>query len=352
MSATMMTDSDDIARTAHRAAAACTGLDAAAAARRLAEDGVLGLLAPEEVGGLGLPLSVAGPVVAAGAAELLAFPLTEALLLARLLARVAPDTAAAIVEGQEVATIAWRGRLRATGAGAGAALAGAGAALDGTVGRAALAGEARWLVAAVDGGGALIDLRAPGVAVQEDMTGLDLERPAAMVTLCAVPATLLVAAGADWSALLADAQLLRAAESLGSAEACLEAAVAHVTQRRQFGRALVANQALRHELARHKLALENARHALDHALSAAEQDPQGRAMARLVARATAAEAGPLICEGAVQLHGGMGFTWDVPMHRHLRRVREAAAQCDPVGARAALAERIDEPADAEQGWAA
>jgi alkylation response protein AidB-like acyl-CoA dehydrogenase len=345
MSATMMTDSDDIARTARRAAAACTGLDAAAAARRLAEDGVLGLLAPEEVGGLGLPLSGAGPVVAAGAAELLAFPLTEALLLARLLARVAPDTAAAIVEGQEVATIAWRGRLRATGAGAGAAL-------DGTGGRAALAGEARWLVAAVEGGGALIDLRAPGVAVQEDMTGLDLERPAAMVTLRAVPATLLVAAGADWSALLADAQLLRAAESLGSAETCLEAAVAHVTQRRQFGRALVANQALRHELARHKLALENARHALDHALSAAAQDPQGRAMARLVARATAAEAGPLICEGAVQLHGGMGFTWDVPMHRHLRRVREAAAQCDPVGARAALAERIDEPADAEQGWAA
>jgi len=344
MSATTM-DSDDIARTARRAAAACTGLDVSATARRLAEDGVLGLMAAEEVGGLGLPLSVAGPVVAAGAAELLAFPLTEALLLARLLVRVAPDVSVGIVEGEEVATIAWRGTLRTTGEG--------GVQLDGTVGRAALANEARWLVAGLEnGGGALVDLRAAGVTVQEDMTGLDLERPAYLVTLDGIRATRLIPAGPDWSALVADAQLLRAAEALGSAETCLEAAIAHVTQRRQFGRALVANQALRHDLARHKLALENAKHTLEHALSIAAQDPQGRSMARLVARATAAEAGPLICEGAVQLHGGMGFTWDVPMHRHLRRVREAAAQCNPVGARAALAQRIDEPGDSEQGWEA
>jgi alkylation response protein AidB-like acyl-CoA dehydrogenase len=340
-----MMDTDDIARTARRAAAACAGLDAAGAARRLAEDGILGLLAPEEAGGLGLPLSAAAPVVAAGAAELLPFPLAEALLLARLLARAAPDAAAAIVEGREVATVAWRGALRTEGG-----------ALHGAVGRAAMAGEARWLVAALEeGGAALVDLRAaaPGaVTVEEDMSGLDLERPAALVTLRGVPAAARIAEGADWSALRADAQLLRAAEMLGSAEHCLEAAIAHVTQRRAFGRPLVANQGLRFELARHKLALENARHALGHALAVAGQDPRGQSIARLVARATAAEAGVLLCEGAIQLHGGMGFTWDVPLHRHLRRVREAAAQCDPVGARAALAARVDEPAENEQGWAA
>lgn len=339
-----MMDTDDIARTARRAAAACAGLDAAGAARRLAEDGILGLLAPEEVGGLGLPLSAAGPVVAASAAELLSFPLTEALLLARLLASVAPDVAAGIVEGEEVATIAWRGALRLEGS----------ATLHGAVGRAAMAGEAQWLVAALEqGGAALVDLRAgPGVAVEEDLSGLDLERPSALVTLRGARATRLIPDGPDWSALLADAQLLRGAEMLGSAEHCLEAAIAHVTQRRAFGRPLVANQGLRFELARHKLALENARHALDHALAVAGQDPRGQSIARLVARATAAEAGVQLCEGAIQLHGGMGFTWDVPLHRHLRRVREAAAQCDPTGARAALAARVDEPAENEQGWAA
>ncbi len=340
-----MMDTDDIARTARRAAAACAGLDASAAARRLAEDGILGLLAPEEVGGLGLPLSMAAPVVAAGAAELLPFPLTEALLLARLLGRSAPDTATAIVEGREVATIAWRGALRAEGSGA----------LHGTVGRAPMAGEARWLVAALEeGGAALIDLRAASgsVTVEEDMSSLDLERPAALVTLRGVPAAQRIPAGADWSALLADAQLLRAAEMLGSGEHCMETAIAHITERRAFGRPLVANQGLRFELARHKLALENAKHALDHALAVAGQDPHGQSIARLVARATAAEAGPMLCEGAIQLHGGMGFTWDVPMHRHLRRVRDAAAQCDAIGARAALAARVDEPAENEQGWAA
>ncbi|MBW8271033.1 acyl-CoA dehydrogenase family protein [Caldovatus aquaticus] len=339
-----MSDTEEIARTARRAAAACAGLDAAGAARRLAADGILGLLAPEETGGLALPLPAAAPVAAADAAELLAFPLVEALLLARLLAPLAPEVAAAVVAGEAVATVAWRGALRLAENGA----------LHGTVGRAAMAREARWLVAALErGGAALVDLRAgPGVAVEEDPSGLDLERPAALVTVGGARAARLIPDGPEWSALRADAQLLRGAEMLGSAERCLEAAIGHLSGRRAFGRPLVANQGLRFALARHKLALENARHALAHALAVAGQDPRGRSIARLVARVTAAEAGLLLCEGAIQLHGGMGFTWDVPLHRHLRRVREAAAQCDPAGARAALAARLDEPAEEEREWAA
>ena len=146
-----------------------------------------------------------------------------------------------------------------------------------------------------------------------------------------------LARGAGWSALRADALLLGAAGALDAAQSCLDAAIAHVTQRRQFGRALVTNQSLRHELARQRLAMEGARLALDHALAAAPQDPWGHAPARLVCRVALADTAPRVVEAAIQLHGGMGFTWDLPLHRHLRRVREAAARCDATAAREALA---------------
>jgi alkylation response protein AidB-like acyl-CoA dehydrogenase len=145
-----------------------------------------------------------------------------------------------------------------------------------------------------------------------------------------------------WAALRADALLLRAAGALGAAEHCMERAIAHVTGRKQFGRSLVTFQGLRFELARHKLALEGARHALAHALALAPQDPRGESVARLVCQASAAEAAPMIVEGAIQLHGGMGFTWDLGLHRQLRRVKEAAAALDAVASRAALMQRLDQ----------
>lgn len=118
-----------------------------------------------------------------------------------------------------------------------------------------------------------------------------------------------------------------------------------MTQRRQFGRSLVSFQGLRFELARQKLALEGARAALAHALAVAGQDPRAEGVARLVARSSCADAAPAIIEASIQLHGGMGFTWDLGIHRQLRRAREAAGALDAVAARAALATRL------EQAWA-
>src|SRR3954471_13725236 len=96
---------EEIARTARRVAAECAGLDVAAVARRLGDAGMLGVLAPEEAGGLGLPLSAAAPVVAAAEAALLAFPLVETLLAARLL----PEIAGVLIGGEAVLTIAGAG---------------------------------------------------------------------------------------------------------------------------------------------------------------------------------------------------------------------------------------------------
>jgi alkylation response protein AidB-like acyl-CoA dehydrogenase len=137
---------------------------------------------------------------------------------------------------------------------------------------------------------------------------------------------------AAWAALAEDAELLRGALILGAAERCLDLAVAHVTDRRQFGRPLAAFQAMRHLLARQKLALEGIRGALTRA-AAADAAP----IARRAAFLAAAALGPQIAEAAIQAHGGMGFTWDIPLHRYLRRIRSLEAQGGAARLREALA---------------
>jgi alkylation response protein AidB-like acyl-CoA dehydrogenase len=114
--------------------------------------------------------------------------------------------------------------------------------------------------------------------------------------------------------------VLQAAACLGSAEVSLDMATTHVATRHQFGTALVANQAVRHMLARHKLSIEGLRSALDRCFMA----PGVTELKANIAFVHGVETGVATAEGAIQLHGGMGFTWDVPVHRHLRHVRSLA----------------------------
>ena len=137
-----------------------------------------------------------------------------------------------------------------------------------------------------------------------------------------------------WNLLCSDASVLRAAAILGSAEVCLTLAQEHASTRRQFGRALSYNQAIRHALARQKLGLEGIRHAITRSVG----DEAGT-LQRDVAFLAAGVYGSAVSEGALQIHGGMGFTWDVPVHRHLRRVRGLQAQGEASGAMAALGRR-------------
>lgn len=324
MSGTMIEGLDDMLSTARQAARAAAAMDMAAAAKALAADGLLGLLAPAEIGGLDLPLAAAAAVIGAAESELTAFPLVETVLAARLLAAEQPGIAERIVAGEALVSIAWAGRLAVQGGIA-----------TGTVGRAPAGGAAQFILCgAEDGGGLLLDAAAAGVTRSEDGS-FDLERPQARFAVAGAAVTTL-AVGSGWTALREDALLLGAAGALDAAQTCLDATIAHVTQRRQFGRSLVVNQGLRFELARQRLAMEGARLALEHALAAAPQDPWGRSPARLVARASVAETAPRVIEAAIQLHGGMGFTWDMPLHRHLRRAKEVAARCDAAAAREAL----------------
>lgn len=319
----------DFAASAARAVAACAGLDPTIQARRLADAGLLGVLAPATIGGLGLPLAFAVPVMAAAEAGLLAFPLLESLVIARHAASAAA-TAQAVVEGSRVGTVAWQGEVRATRRGGTIEL-------NGTVGAAPGAADADVLLLRVDREcAALVERRAAGVTVEEPSgIGLDPVERVVRLDRVTVAAPALLSAG-SWRAMEADACLLRAAAIMGGAERCLSLATEHAVQRRQFGHALCHNQAIRHALARHKLGLEGIRHVLERCVTRGDNAGEIERQAVFLA---ATAAGVAIAEGSLQVFGAMGFTWDMPLHRHVRRLRSLQAQAPGLGM-AALGRRV------------
>ncbi len=314
-------DPAEFVQSATRAIAACAGLAPWAQAARLAEDGLLGVLAPDAAGGLGLDLSFAVPVVAAAAAGLFGFPLLETMLLAAALG----DTALgkALVAGEATATIAWAGHATKTGD-----------RVDGVVGRAPAAAMCDVALVHTGAAAVLVRLDGAGVAVSGP-GGMDVDGPEHEITLANAPALATLTEDA-WVRLQSDAMVLRAAAIMGSAETCLQTAIDHVSTRQQFGRPLVAFQALRHALARQKLGIEDIRAAITRSLML-DAGTADAVLARRAAFAVAVQQGPAAIENALQLHGGMGFTWDVPLHRHLRRVRSWEMQGDAPAIRRAIA---------------
>lgn len=312
-------DPKEFEDTAQSVVEACENAEGIAAkAGVLAEAGLIGVSAPEEVGGLGLPLDFAVPVVAAAGAGLLGFPLIEAMVLSRALAKVDPVRAKAITNGKTVATIAWQGKAE-----------------EGVVGNAPMATEAgEVLVFKADGSAVLTAFGNEVVA--EAVPAFDVDAPEARVRLAgAVEGVKLSASIVDQ--MRADATILRTALVRGSAEKCLTLAVDYAQDRSQFGKPLSANQVIRHRLSRDKLAVETMRAALSRALGPVAGGDA--ALARETAWLSSARAGITVAESAIQVFGGMGFTWEVPLHRHLRQMRaqagygKAAQGVEELGAR-------------------
>ena len=321
----MTTSTDDLAafaETARHAVAACAELPMPARAERLAADGLLGILSPEDAGGLGLDAAFAIPVMQAAGAGLLGYPLLESLLLGAAFGD--HPLAADIVLGRRIATIAWAGTATL-----------ASGRLHGTVGRAPLAGDADLILVATVDGAALVDRTSSGVSVTAAV-GIDLEAPEAEITLGGTAPIALLGAEAT-ARLHADARILWSAAIQGAAEACLTLAVEHTSTRVQFGRPLVMFQVLRHALARQKLAAEHIRAALTRYTTLAAAGASEARIAGQVAFAAATRFGTASIESALQLHGGMGFTWDLPLHRHLRRIRTWEAQGDSVALHRSIA---------------
>ena len=200
----------------------------------------------------------------------------------------------------------------------------------------------------------LVDAAGPGVELRP-RTSLDLTRPLADLVLTGAPGQ--PAAGPDRAAaaleraLLTGAGLL-ASEQLGVAEHCLRSTVEYLLTRRQFGRQIGSFQAVKHRLADLWLEVAGARAAARNAADVLAGLPSGgdaadvreAGIAVAVAQAHCADVAVHAAEECVQLHGGIGMTWEHEAHLYLKRAKvDQLALGTPGRHRAALADLADLP---------
>ncbi|SNT46845.1 acyl-CoA dehydrogenase family protein [Rhodococcoides kyotonense] len=170
---------------------------------------------------------------------------------------------------------------------------------------------------------AVIDGRAAGVA-REPLEALDFTRPLAAVELRDVRAAR--AGRDDLAQRLERAQAVAvvavASEQVGAARACLEMSVEYAKARKQFGRAIGSFQSIKHRLSDMSIAIELAEAAvLDAANAADDRDTAQLCTAASMARVLASRASVFAAEEAIQIHGGIGFTWEHPLHTYFRRAK-------------------------------
>ena len=116
-----------------------------------------------------------------------------------------------------------------------------------------------------------------------------------------------------------------AAESTGIAQRTLEMAVEYAKDRQQFGRPIGSYQAVSHRCAQMLLETENSRSAVYGAAWAADADPDSLPLAASMAKAYASDAGWRVPDASIQVHGGIGFTWEHDLHFFLKRGKANAA---------------------------
>ncbi|RST09280.1 acyl-CoA dehydrogenase [Streptomyces sp. WAC05374] len=180
-------------------------------------------------------------------------------------------------------------------------------------------------------------------------TPLDLTRPVATVT-AGTGGTRLADAGAAREAvrrgLLAGAGLL-ASEQLGLAEWCLEETVRHTRERHQFNRPVGSFQALKHRMAQLWLEVVNARAAARNAADALATGSPEAPLAVAVAQVYCSRVAVHAAEECVQLHGGIGMTWEHPVHLYLKRAKSDQIALGSAGHhKQTLADLVELPAPA------
>jgi alkylation response protein AidB-like acyl-CoA dehydrogenase len=166
---------------------------------------------------------------------------------------------------------------------------------------------------------------APGVTVTPLQT-LDITRRYASVTLSGAPGALLgrgEAGGRDLARTLDHAAVCLAAEMVGASRRVLEMAVEYSKVRVQFGRPIGTFQAIKHRCADMLLAIESTQVLVDRALEAAADNDRELAVLAPLAKATASEAFFRCAAESIQIHGGIGFTWEHHAHLFFRRAKSS-----------------------------
>ena len=289
-----------------------------------AQLGLAGLTIPESYGGVGAGYSALSVALTELGAGLVASPLLAGLLAAEVLLRLDDEEARLdllpkIAGGELIATLAVAnqagGRVTASGSPVGPTLTGAvSPVLNGA--------EASVLIVPAEADGVtalyLVDAGADGLTATR-LTAVDHSRSLARITLDGTPARELAG---DAVAALAAAQdlanLALASESAGAMKACLDMTSNYAKIRVAFGQPIGAFQAVKHRLADMEKSWELGNAALRDAARAGDAEP-----GRFPAAATAARVvlSPAYAEAAVdtvQLHGGIGFTWEHDAHLYYK----------------------------------
>jgi alkylation response protein AidB-like acyl-CoA dehydrogenase len=122
------------------------------------------------------------------------------------------------------------------------------------------------------------------------------------------------------------------AELVGVCQRALDMTVAYVKERKQFGVAVGTFQAVHHSAAQMLMDTEGGRSATYHAAWAADADPERLPMAAAMAKAWTSEGGRSVTGSAIQLHGGIGFTWEADVHWLYKRAQIDSALLGAAGA--------------------
>ncbi|MET9534865.1 acyl-CoA dehydrogenase family protein [Streptomyces sp. NPDC006649] len=311
-----------------------------------AEMGLAGLLVPEKLGGQGATHREAAVVLEELGRSVAPVPyLTSSVVATEVLTALGARNAAAtellatLASGECVAVLAVP---LSTAPGSVVPLPG----LTGSVSGVADAAAAQVLLVPTADGLYAVGARDPGVTVTP-LVPLDLTRPLATVTLDGAQGNLLAGAEDSRAALdrglVAGAGLL-ASEQLGLAEWCLEETVRYTRERHQFNRPVGGFQALKHRMAQLWLEIVSARAAARNAADALATGSPEKALAVSVAQAYCSRVAVHAAEECVQLHGGIGMTWEHPAHLYLKRAKSDAVALGSAGAHhEALAELVDLP---------
>jgi alkylation response protein AidB-like acyl-CoA dehydrogenase len=341
--------------------------------RSVAADlGCAGLLIPERAGGAGASYREAAAAAEALAGSVAAVPFlgsavvaTAALLsvgsadASSASARAVADLLGQLADGEVTAALAipfatapgaaYPVTVRLSGTRPGDSANGI-SRLSGLVSGVADALPAGMLLVPADGvphGLYLVDMAAAGVA-KRPVVSLDMTRQLCDLAFDDAPGRLIasgpVASRALEAALAAGAGVL-ASEQVGLAQRCLDMTVAYVKERRQFARPVGSFQGLKHRLADLWVAVTQARAASRYAAAClATGDPDAK-VAVAMAKAYCSEVAVQAAQECVQMHGGIGFTWEHPAHLYLKRAKaDSIAFGTPDAHRAALASLVKLPA--------
>jgi alkylation response protein AidB-like acyl-CoA dehydrogenase len=175
------------------------------------------------------------------------------------------------------------------------------------------------LVAGADGRHFLVQANGPGLTIDQQRS-LDPTRKLYTVAFDRAPADELAGFGRERiTHAYATIVTALAAENVGVAQRAMEMAVAYAKDRKQFGRPIGSYQAVSHRCAQMLLEVEGARSLCYWAGWALDHDPAVAVRAASMAKAYASDAGFRVAASALQVHGGIGFTWEHDLHFFLKR---------------------------------